>query len=371
MKIKLFYHSLVSDWNNGNAHFLRGYSRELQSLGHKVEIYEPKNSWSRSNLIKDHSEKVLEEFHNYYPTLKTNFYSDKNIDLDGILNDADAVIVHEWNEPDLVKNIGEHHKKNNSYLLFFHDTHHRSATNPKAMSKYDLSRYDGVLAFGETVKNIYKKNNWSENVFVWHEAADTKIFHSIESEKEGDVVWIGNWGDDERAAEIEEFFIEPVKKLNLKAKIYGVRYPEKALKKLEKAGIGYGGWLPNYKVPEVFSKYRITIHIPRGPYVDKLPGIPTIRPFEALACKIPLISAPWIDSEKMFTEGKDFLFAENKTEVGEKIKMILSDSNFKESLKENGLRTILKNHTCKHRAEQLIKIFEEVSSKKEMVESKI
>ena len=240
MKIKLFYHSLVSDWNNGNAHFLRGYSRELQSLGHKVEIYEPKNSWSRSNLIKDHSEKVLEEFHNYYPTLKTNFYSDKNIDLDGILNDADAVIVHEWNEPDLVKNIGEHHKKNNSYLLFFHDTHHRSATNPKAMSKYDLSRYDGVLAFGETVKNIYKKNNWSENVFVWHEAADTKIFHSIESEKEGDVVWIGNWGDDERAAEIEEFFIEPVKKLNLKAKIYGVRYPEKALKKLEKAGIGYG-----------------------------------------------------------------------------------------------------------------------------------
>ena len=128
--------------------------------------------------------------------------------------------------------------------------------------------------------------------------------------------------------------------------------------------------LRNYKVPEVFSKYRITIHIPRGPYVDKLPGIPTIRPFEALACKIPLISAPWIDSEKMFTEGKDFLFAENKTEVGEKIKMILSDSNFKESLKENGLRTILKDHTCKHRAEQLIKIFEEVSSKKEMVESK-
>ena len=36
MKFVLFYHSLVSDWNHGNAHFLRGIVRELMARGHEV-----------------------------------------------------------------------------------------------------------------------------------------------------------------------------------------------------------------------------------------------------------------------------------------------------------------------------------------------
>jgi spore maturation protein CgeB len=29
MRVVIFCHSLVSDWNHGNAHFLRGVAREL------------------------------------------------------------------------------------------------------------------------------------------------------------------------------------------------------------------------------------------------------------------------------------------------------------------------------------------------------
>ena len=46
----MFYHSLLSDWNHGNAHFLRGVARELQARGHRVEIYEPFNGWSLANI---------------------------------------------------------------------------------------------------------------------------------------------------------------------------------------------------------------------------------------------------------------------------------------------------------------------------------
>ena len=50
----LFYtHSLVSDWNHGNAHFLRGVLRELQRLGHETRVLEPANGWSRTNLMAD------------------------------------------------------------------------------------------------------------------------------------------------------------------------------------------------------------------------------------------------------------------------------------------------------------------------------
>jgi spore maturation protein CgeB len=38
MKIRMFYHSLVSDWNHGNAHFLRGIVTELMARGHDVLV---------------------------------------------------------------------------------------------------------------------------------------------------------------------------------------------------------------------------------------------------------------------------------------------------------------------------------------------
>jgi spore maturation protein CgeB len=36
MNICLFYHSLISDWNNGNAHFLRGMVSEFIRANHEV-----------------------------------------------------------------------------------------------------------------------------------------------------------------------------------------------------------------------------------------------------------------------------------------------------------------------------------------------
>src|SRR5205085_3766353 len=123
------------------------------------------------------------------------------------------------------------------------------------------------------------------------------------------LVWIGNWGDDERTAELHEFLLEPVQSLQLKARVYGVRYPQHALDALASAGIEYGNWLANYEAPSVFSRFKFTVHVPRRPYVKALPGIPTIRVFEALACGIPLVCSPWQDVEELFTAGQDYLVA--------------------------------------------------------------
>ena len=102
MNIALFYHSLASDWNHGNAHFLRGVTTALIEKGHSVKVYEPENSWSRENLIRDHGEAKAEEYKKYYPLLETTFYNAENPDYDKMLSDVDIVIVHEWNEPQLV-----------------------------------------------------------------------------------------------------------------------------------------------------------------------------------------------------------------------------------------------------------------------------
>ena len=56
MRVVLFVHSLVSDWNHGNAHFLRGVVAELDARGHDVRVLEPHDGWSRANLVADHGD---------------------------------------------------------------------------------------------------------------------------------------------------------------------------------------------------------------------------------------------------------------------------------------------------------------------------
>jgi spore maturation protein CgeB len=362
MKIRFFYHSLVSDWNHGNAHFLRGVVAELLEGGHQVDVYEPAEGWSRENLIAQHGTGPLQDFAAAYPELTSTLYDPATLDLDAALAGAELVIVHEWNAHDLVARIGAHRRKHR-YVLLFHDTHHRLVSDLRAMRAYDLSGYDGVLAFGQVLRDRYLEAGLTARAWVWHEAADVRRFHPLpEIVPTRDLVWIGNWGDDERSDELHEFLIEPVRTLGLQATVFGVRFPETARRALRKAGIEYRGWLANFDVPNVFAAHRVTVHVPRRPYVLELPGIPTIRPFEALACGIPLVSAPWEDSENLFTAGRDFLTANDGNEMCQHLGELLNAPLRRAELAAHGLATIHARHTCAARVSELLTIHAEVAA---------
>jgi CRISPR-associated Cas5-like protein len=363
VKFVLFYHSLVSDWNHGNAHFLRGIVTELLDRGHLVDVYEPKNGWSVENLVRDHGTAPLDEFRRTFPQLDSESYTLDALDLDQVLDGADVVIVHEWSDHELVRRVGEHRNRARNYCLFFHDTHHRAATQPEQMAAYDLHHYDGVLAYGNVIRELYLEKGWAQRAWTWHEAADTRVFHPRpHDEPEGDVVWVGNWGDDERTAELHEFLIDPVRELALRARVHGVRYPDDAVESLRSANIEYAGWLANWRAPEVFSRYRLTVHVPRRPYVTTLRGIPTIRPFEALASGIPLISAPWDDAEGLFTPGSDYLVARDGNEMRKHMRDVTTDFALARSLVAHGLHTIQSRHTCGHRVSELLSIIKETGA---------
>jgi spore maturation protein CgeB len=69
MKFVFYTHSLISDWNHGNAHFLRGVMRELIRRGHEAVALEPFESWSRGNLVQDQGEAALNDFATHFPEL--------------------------------------------------------------------------------------------------------------------------------------------------------------------------------------------------------------------------------------------------------------------------------------------------------------
>jgi spore maturation protein CgeB len=361
MKIVWFVHAIVSCWNNGNAHFLRGLALALQKLGHEVEFCEPRGGWSETNLVNDYGAEGLASFRTAFPTLQTVKYEPDYPDLVALTHDADLVVVHEWNDPGLVRAIGNMRKYGGRFTLLFQDTHHRAITAPAQMQKFDLSGYDGVLAFGEIIAEIYRKRGWSRRAWTFHEAADTSTFYPRQAARECDLVWIGNWGDEERSTELRDFLIEPAQALSLRTKIYGVRYPAAVADELTASGISYGGWLPNHEAPLAFAQSGFTVHVPRRPYAEALPGVPTIRVFEALACGIPLICAPWSDSEGLFPDGS-YLKARDGEEMRMQMGALANDAGLRGSLRRDGLAAIADRHTCDHRAKQLVGIYADLNA---------
>jgi spore maturation protein CgeB len=229
------------------------------------------------------------------------------------------------------------------------------------MARYDLSAYDGVLAFGAAVREVYLREGWAARAWTLHEAADLRTFHPIEGvPPQGELVWVGNWGDGERAEELGEFLVGPVRTLGLRTNVYGVRYPPAAIEQLRAAGARYGGWIPNHRVPEVFAAHRVTVHVPRRPYAALLAGVPTIRVFEALACGIPLVCAPWDDCEHLFRPGADYLVAHDGAEMRAHLAAVLSEPDLAGSLTDSGLETVRSRHSCAHRVDELLQICAEI-----------
>jgi spore maturation protein CgeB len=82
--------------------------------------------------------------------------------------------------------------------------------------------------------------------------------------------------------------------------------------------------------------------------------------FEAMACGIPLVCAPWEDAEGLFTPGEDYLVARNGKEMEKALRDILYDRDLAEQLSQRSVKTILERHTCKHRVDELLNICNEL-----------
>ncbi|MFP3802236.1 glycosyltransferase, partial [Paraburkholderia sp. SIMBA_027] len=95
----------VSDWNHGNAHFLRGIMRDLIRRGHEAVALEPVGSWSRGNLVQDQGEAALTNFATHFPELHAEIYG-ADFNHEAALAEADVVVVHEWTDPALVSEMG-------------------------------------------------------------------------------------------------------------------------------------------------------------------------------------------------------------------------------------------------------------------------
>jgi spore maturation protein CgeB len=363
----VFAHSWVSDWCHDDAHFLRGLVRELLRMGHEVRCYEELGSWSLTNLVKEEGEvavQAIEQFRREFPALDVRFFQSGSNLREALrleLRDADVVVIHERNHPEVANTILSL-KRELGFRCLFHDTHHRAITSTNEILRFHLQFFDGVLAFAEPVTRVYRDALGISQAWTFHQAADVEHFRPRDAPRDIDLLWIANASGAGWNSELVEYLVQPVAELrNCKTVVHGVDYSEQDRRSLSEAGIEFRGYLPNLMKPDVYSRAALSLYMPERPNSKEGNHLPSVEIFEALACGSPVLCTPWHDGEHLFRAGQDYLCVNSGAEVKTKTQRLLRDESARHQIGANGRESILHKHTCAHRASQLVDICEGLS----------
>jgi spore maturation protein CgeB len=353
MKIVFFGRSLFSDPGD-ELHFLRGIAGELCERGSDVVFYE---TCRRAN--GEQASNAERELRKIYPAIRVED-CDPSLDLEQAVDRASLVIVHELTDPAVISTLGKLRLRSRGWELFFHDTH-RAGVTDKGAAGPDLTGYDAVLACAEALRERYVIAGWARRAFTWHEAADVRLWTPERGPDSGlrvkplaDVVWEEPAAGESIPELWQEFLLRPLAALRLGASAFGARYSSSAILELKRAGADYLGALPNHRLPEVFRRHRVALHVPSLRTRD-LPGMPSMRFFEALAVGVPLVSSRWIDTEQLFRRG-DYVTVDNAEQMKVALRDLICNPPLRDAIASHGLETILARHTCAHRADELLSI---------------
>ena len=159
-RLALFCHSLRSDWNHGNAHFLRGVVSELGRREIAVRAFEPEDGWSARNLAADLGPSALAAWRAVYPDLRVITYASGDTrPRPGARPGSMSVLVHEWNDAALIARSRRPAAgaAPAPCCCFTTPTTTGMASAPDQMERLDRDGFDGVLAFGEALSEAYRR----------------------------------------------------------------------------------------------------------------------------------------------------------------------------------------------------------------------
>ncbi|MFH0809893.1 MAG: glycosyltransferase [Pseudomonadota bacterium] len=356
MRIAFFAHSILADWKNGRAHFLRGLARELSRLRHEVCFYEAGNNDAACKQTNEVGRSTLLETLKAFPFLKVRLYRDGGRDpkplLRQALAEADVAFVSQCAEGSIIRAVPELLRP--GQICVFHDSQYRLPFEEARYRTYGLERYDVVLACAGSLASTFRTRLGLDRVEVLHEAADTDLFYPRPCRQDVDLLLIAN-GD--RDLPLREYFLDQSLVFpHLRFCLYGTDHGEQARQQFRTTyRVDYRGWVPNVQTPPLYARSRLALHLHRDSYAQ-VEGSPTIRPFEAFATRTCLLTGPWQDTDGLFNEGEHYLRASSPAAATELIRYLLENRPARERIAEAGYRNLLARHTCRHRAVQLLGI---------------
>lgn len=212
----------------------------------------------------------------------------------------------------------------------------------------NLSEYSAFLVNSEGCVDDLKEMGAS-NIYTFQFGIDPQIAFPINVKKDIDVSFFG-YGSDFREEWMKKLITIPSMMLpDVKFAVAGTGFKVNLGKAELMGDLSYSEWT------RFSSRSKINLNITRWSHTSVYASS-TLRPFELAAFGACIISQPYNGIEKWFEIGKELIVVNDENEAVEAYKYLLGNQEKREEFGHNARNRILKEHTYRNRATQLVNI---------------
>lgn len=357
LKIVVLGLSITSAWGNGHATTYRGLLRELRKQGHEITFFERDAEWYASNRDMPNPSFCKTIIYNSFEELKDT-YSNNVSEADLVIMGSyvpQGVLISNWilsaakgkvafYDIDTPVTLAKLNRGENEYLT------------PEQIREFDL-----YLSFtgGPTLVTLEKVYG-SPCARALYCAVDTEKYYYEETPVKYDLGYLGTYSDDRQPA-LEELLLKPARLQPQKFFVVaGPMYPDTIQWPYNVKRIYH---LNPDEHRSFYNSQRYTLNITRSDMIAAGYS-PSVRLFEAAACRTPIISDYWEGLDSIFKIGEEILVAGSAQDTIRFMTEIKEDVRIQ--IGRQAMLRVLAEHTATHRAQQLMKYFKELNFNKNM-----
>jgi spore maturation protein CgeB len=335
--------SLSSSWGNGHATTFRSLLRGLGEQGHRVTFLERDVPWYAANRDLPHPDFCELAYYGSIDELRHR-HAEK-------LRRADAVVIGSY-VPEGVAVIDMLAALGCSQVSFYDiDTPVTLAKLAKCDEEYLARRqiplFDTYFSFsGGTVLERLRKEFGARSPQALYCSVDADRYRDTGEAQAWDLGYLGTYSAD-RQPSLERLLIEPAKRLpHMRFVVAGPQFP---------AGIDWPAnverieHLPPSEHASFYSRQRFTLNVTRSDMVAA-GWSPSVRLFEAAACRTAIISDRWRGLEELFPDRRAAIIATSGDDVVRALTE-LGDGE-RHAMANEAHRRVMHSHTGHARARQ-------------------
>ena len=211
----------------------------------------------------------------------------------------------------------------------------------------DLSEYAAFISNSTGGEDLLKQLGAKAAHTVWY-AADPDVYAPLPvPEQDIDVFFFGH-GREYRGEWIEAMLAEPSRQLDAKFAVRGTRLGD--LGKTEMLP-----YLSFSKLREYVCRSKINLAITRGAHAS-LYASSSMRPFELGALGACIVANPYNGIEAWFEPDKEVIVVNSGVEAIDRYRYLLSHDSERQAIGNAARERVLKQHTFRHRAQELVDI---------------
>jgi spore maturation protein CgeB len=213
----------------------------------------------------------------------------------------------------------------------------------------DLSGFDAFFTNSKGVIPDLREMG-AKNVYPLYYAADPDLFKPVNVNKDIDVSFFG-YGSEFREEWMKKMIAEPSEQLpDVNFSIGGMGFS------IPLGNAHLIGHLPPYSaIREFCCRSKICLNITRWSHAS-IYASATTRLFELAAFGACIVSQPYNGIEEWFDVGREIIVTTNKEEIIKTYEWLLDAGDDRQKIGEKARQRILKEHTYRHRAEELISV---------------